>query len=384
LINNVDNGLIAPIMTQFYLDYNATAPLRSAARREMEAALSLGPLNASSIHGFGREGRKLVETARNQVAGLVGATPSQVIFNSGATEGNNTVIRYFETLYPQESILVSTIEHPSVLEASKNLKLIPVDEHGLVKLQELEKLLQSSPKTSLVSVMAVNNESGVIQDIAAIAALAHRHSALFHTDATQAAGRIPLDMAGMGIDFLTLSSHKIGGPQGVGALAMGSCGVTPVLLHGGGQEKSARAGTENVAGIAGFGAAAQESLEYLNHYQALGTWRDRLETAIASISPNIVFHSKGVSRVANTSFFSLPSQNSQSLLIAFDLEGIAISNGSACSSGSVKPSYVLKAMGKSDRESSSALRVSLGWATKEADIDAFLKAWEKIYKRVSA
>jgi cysteine desulfurase len=248
----------------------------------------------------------------------------------------------------------------------------------------MEKLLQSSPKTSLVSVMAVNNESGVIQDIAAIAALAHRHGALFHTDATQAAGRIPLDMAGMGIDFLTLSSHKIGGPQGVGALVMGSCGVTPVLLHGGGQEKSVRAGTENVAGIAGFGAAAQESLEYLNHYQALGTWRDKLETAIASISPHIVFHSKGVSRVANTSFFSLPSQNSQSLLIAFDLEGIAISNGSACSSGSVKPSYVLKAMGKSDQEASGALRVSLGWATKEADIYAFLKAWEKIYKRVSA
>lgn len=371
-------------MTQFYLDYNATAPLRPAARREMEAVLGLGPLNASAIHGFGREGRKRVETARSHIAKLVGAAPSQVIFNSGATEGNNTVIRYFESQYNQDSILVSSIEHPSVLEASKNLKLIPVDENGLIRFDALENLLKQTPKTSLVSVMIANNESGVIQDIAAISALAHCYGALFHTDATQAAGRIVLDMDAMGIDFLTLSSHKIGGPQGVGALVMGSCGITPVLLHGGGQEKSARAGTENVAGIAGFGAAAQESLEYLNHYQALGTWRDRLETEIASISPNVVFHGKGVPRVANTSFFSLPSQDSQSLLIAFDLEGIAISNGSACSSGSVKASSVLKAMGKSNQEASGALRVSLGWDTKEADIDAFLKAWEKIYKRVSA
>lgn len=369
-----------------YLDYNATAALRPSARVAMQAVLNCenAAYNASAVHSYGREGRKIVEDARTHVAKLVGADTNQIIFNSGATEGNNTVLRHFADTYPDETILISASEHPSILEHQNtlpNAKTIPVNDQGLTDLGALETLLNDH-KACLVSCMFVNNESGVIQDVAKISALAHKHGALFHCDAVQAAGRIPVDMKENGIDFLTVSAHKIGGPQGVGALALGLCGQTPTLLIGGGQEKSARAGTENVAGIAGFGAAAQESYEYMNHYQALEGWRETLEKRITSISPDIIIHAKGTKRVANTSFFSLPDTNSQTLLMALDLEGIALSNGSACSSGTVKPSTTLLAMGLDEKVAASALRISMGWATKEDDIDAFLAAWEKIYTRL--
>lgn len=368
---------------KIYLDYNATAPIRPTALEAINNVIKQ-PLNASSVHSYGREGRKVVESAREHVARLINTDSNQVLINSGATEGNNTVIQYFSHKYPDEMILVSATEHPSILEMQDilpNVKVIPVDNQGLIELSALETLLNDH-KACLVSCMVVNNESGVIQHVAEISALTHKHGALLHCDATQAAGRIMMDMQALGIDFLTLSSHKIGGPQGVGALALGMCGITPTLLYGGGQEKSARAGTENVAGIAGFGEAAREALEYMNHYQALGQWRDKLESGLKSISPEIVIHSEGAKRVPNTSFFSLPGTDSQTLLMAFDLEGIAVSNGSACSSGTVKSSTVLKAMGLDEKISASGLRISMGWATKEEDIDAFLGAWEKIYKRL--
>jgi cysteine desulfurase len=383
LKNNVDKHRNDKVMTQFYLDYNASAPLRPLAREAVLTVLSqTGALNASALHTHGRAGRKIIETAREALANLVGTQSTQIIFNSGATEGNNTIIRFFEQHYPDESILVGATEHPSILETSKKLEYIPVNADGLVNMRALEARLQQSPKISLVSIMAVNNESGVIQNIGEISALAHRYGALFHTDAVQAAGRIPINMQETGIDFLTLSSHKIGGPQGVGALALGSCGITPVLFMGGGQEKSARAGTENVAGIAGFGAAARESLEHLTHYQALSGWRDDMEASLLAISPDIIIHGQNAPRVANTTFFSLSDKDSQSLLIAFDLEGIALSNGSACSSGTVKPSHVLLAMGTDKKRAAGALRISTGWATKKEDINAFLNAWEKIYNRI--
>ncbi|MGH1378786.1 MAG: cysteine desulfurase family protein [Alphaproteobacteria bacterium] len=375
-------------MKSVYLDYNASAPLHPDVWSVMEGVLKDqgGAYNASAVHAYGRHGRKIVEDARRHVSKLVGADTNQVIFNSGATEGNNTVLRHFCDTYPDEIILVSAIEHPSVLEGLENparIRCVPVNGDGLVDLVVLEGILNGNDKVSLLSCMAVNNETGVIQDISALSSLAHRNGALFHCDATQAVGRIPVDMKAAGVDFLTISSHKIGGPQGVGALVLGLCGQTPKLLFGGGQEKSTRAGTENVAGIAGFGEACKVSLSGISEYKKLELLRDRMELELKNISPNIVIHSNNVPRVANTSFFSLAGANAQSMLMALDLEGIAVSNGSACSSGSVKPSVTLKAMGQSAEIASSALRVSLGWATKGDDIDAFLVAWKKIYSRIN-
>ena len=358
-----------------YLDYNASAPLRPVVRDFMVRAMEL-PHNASSVHNYGRAGRMMVEAARNQVAALVGAPPAQVIFNSGATEGNNTVLRHFAG----ERILVSAIEHPSVLEVDPRAVKIPVTPDGIINLNALGDLLKAE-RTALVSVMLVNNETGAIQPVADVAALAKKYGAMVHCDAVQSAGKIPVDIAALGVDFMTLSAHKIGGPQGVGALVLGLCGITPTLLYGGGQEKSARAGTENVAGIAGFGLAAELALQGLDDFQKLSLMRDYLEAQLLEISPEVIIHGKDAPRISNTSMFSLPGVDSQTMLMALDLDGIAISNGSACSSGTVKASYVLKAMGASDEVASSALRISLGWDTKEEELVTFLKSWSKIYQR---
>ncbi len=369
-------------MKPVYLDYNATAPIRPEVIEIMTTVLQRAH-NASSIHSFGRNARKYVEDARDEIAKLTGTPCAQIIFNSGATEGNNTVLQHFARAYPDEQILVSAIEHPSVLEAVPKAPRIPVTKDGIVDLNALETLLKAK-KTSLVSVMLVNNETGVIQPIKDISALVHKHSALLHCDGVQAAGRIEINIAKMSIDFLTLSAHKLGGPQGVGALCLGLCGITPVLLHGGGQEKSARAGTENVAGIAGFGQAAALAHENLNHYQTHCTETlSPLEIELCRIN-NLTIWGKDADRTPNTCLFTIPGIPSETLLMALDLEGIAVSNGSACSSGRVEPSHVLKAMGASNDEASSAIRVSIGWDTKPEDIKAFIAAFTKIHARIAA
>ncbi len=356
---------------KIYLDYNATAPLTPEVLHFISNIMK-NPMNASAVHNFGREGRKLVENARTQIAKLVNCpNTNQVIFNSGATESNNTVLKFFAN----DRILISAIEHPSVLEAAPHAERIPVTKDGLVNLDALEKLLKEK-KTTLVSVMLANNETGVIQPIKEISTLAKNHGALFHCDAVQAAGKIHIDMQDLGIDFLSLSAHKLGGPQGVGALVLGLCGITPVLLHGGGQEKSARAGTENVAGIAGFGAAV-ESLTPINN-----TLQTKLETWIIAKGGKI--YGANALRLPNTTFFSFPNIKAETALIAMDIENIAISNGSACSSGTVKPSHVLKAMGAGDAEALSGLRISTGWATTEADINSFIEKFEKFLERTHA
>ncbi len=364
-------------MDRIYLDYNATAPLRDSAKDAMLEALDL-PHNASSVHSFGREARKLVEHARSHVASLLNAAANQVIFNSGATEGNNTVLKHFS----DGRVLISAIEHPACLQVLDHYETIRVTEDGLIDLNHLEELLKQEPRADLVSVMAVNNETGIIQPVKEIAAIAHKYGALFHCDAAQAAGRIPFDIAALGIDFTTLSSHKIGGPQGVGALILGLCGQTPTLLYGGGQEKSARAGTENVAGIAGFGAAAQDALDALDEYQELSTLRDTLEANLSNHSPELIFYGQEQERVANTCLFAMPGTTAETLLMALDIEGIAVSNGSACSSGRVEPSHVLKAMGASDQGAKEAIRLSLGWGTTQKEIDRFIEVWNKIYQRL--
>jgi cysteine desulfurase len=357
-----------------YLDYNATAPIRHEIIEAMSTIMAEAH-NASSVHSYGREARKIVEDARIQVAKLVNAPPAQVIFNSGATEGNNTVLKYFAN----ERILVSTIEHPSVLEAVPHAEKIPVTKDGVVDLDALEELLATrSPQ--LVSVMWANNETGAINPVEKISEIAKRNGALFHCDAVQAAGRVPLDITG--IDFLTLSAHKLGGPQGVGAMVLGLCGITPSWLDGGGQEKRARAGTENVAGIMGFGMAAEIALDNMAAYRNLEKFQNKLETSLKKIAPEIVIHSENTQRLVNTTMVSLPGALSETLLMSLDLEGIAVSNGSACSSGTVKSSYVLKAMGVPEQIAAGALRISTGWSTKETDIDKFLEAFQKIYQRI--
>jgi cysteine desulfurase len=355
--------------SKIYLDYSATAPARAEVIVAVADSMAQ-PHNPSSVHAQGRAAHKIIEDAREKIAAFVNLPPAQIIFNSGATEGNNTVLKFFR----DERVLVSATEHPSVLEAAPKAGRIPVHANGLIDLHALGSLLKHG-KTGLVSVMLVNNETGVIQPVQDIAALAHRYGALFHCDAAQAAGRIKLDAALAGIDFLTLSAHKIGGPQGVGALCLGLCGITPVLLEGGGQEKRARAGTHNTAGILGFGIAADLAERDLKHFLRLESFRDKIEAALNGVA----VHGLDAPRVANTTLFSVPNTTSETLLMAFDLEGICLSNGSACSSGSVKPSHVLAAMGA---EPAGTLRISTGWATAEADIDAFLAAWQKIAARL--
>lgn len=361
---------------RIYLDYNATAKLRPDVRDRMVEIMDT-PHNASSVHGFGREGRAIIEKAREEVAALVGAQASQVIFNSGATEGNNTVLSHFKGA----RILISAIEHPSVREAAEHAEIIPVTPEGLINLEALEKCLQQKPQTGLISLMLVSNETGIIQPVAQAARLAKKYGSLVHCDAVQGAGRIPVDLTELNVDFLTVSAHKLGGPQGAGALVLGLCGDTPILLKGGQQEKGARAGTENVAAIAGFGLAAKIARDNLEAYKSLEKQRDKMEKELGTLQ-GLTIHGQNVPRVANTTLLTLPDVSSEVLLMALDLEGIAVSNGSACSSGTTRPSATLKAMGLSDKDASSALRISLGWATTDEEIDIFLKTWSKITTRI--
>lgn len=378
-------GNVIPMAhTTIYLDYNATAPLRPIALQAITAAHQQ-PLNASSIHSFGRTGRKHIEDARAILSNAITCPAAQITFNSGATEGNNTIIQHIARTHPNERILISATEHPSLLDIPAHQATpIPTLPNGQVDVNALETLLRQDPRTALVCVMLANNETGIIQPIAEISRLAHKHGALLHCDATQALGRIPINMQTLGIDSLSLSAHKIGGPQGIGALAIGLCGITPCLLHGGGQEKKRRAGTENVAGIAGFGAAIKDSCTpstLQTEHTRLSALQRHLETELKTISPTLTIHGEHQKRLPNTTLFSLPGAHSESLLIAFDLAGIALSNGSACSSGTVKTSHVLSAMNISPHTAQAAIRISTGWATQDSDITAALNAWKTIAAR---
>lgn len=360
-----------------YFDYNATAPIKAAVRALVCDVLGdVG--NASSVHGFGRAARKRIEEARAQVAALAGAEATQIIFNGGATEGNNTILRHFSG----QRVLISAIEHPSVRESACEAERIPVTRDGVVDLAALETMLATGPAPSLVSVMMVNNEVGTIQPIAEIARMVKDKGALFHCDAVQAAGKLPLDMRRMGIDFMTLSAHKMGGPQGVGALIIGPCGVAPVMMFGGGQEKRQRAGTENVAGIAGMGLAAELAVADRERYDSVGTLRDYMEAEMKKIAPTLFVNGENAPRAPNTTNICLPGVEAQTMLMNLDLEGFAVGSGSACSSGSMKPSPVLLAMGIEEGHARSSLRISLGWDTNAAEIERFLAAWRALCARL--
>lgn len=361
-----------------YLDYNATAPLLPAVKEGMLNIMDT-PNNASAIHKAGRAARMAVENAREQVAKSIGAKTEGVIFTSGATEANNMALNGITN----HTIYAGATEHPAILNAVDNINILSVDHDGLIDLEALNHTLSALGAPALVSVMMVNNETGVIQPIKKIASIVHKHGGILHSDCVQALGRIELNMQETGIDMLSLSAHKLGGPQGVGVLVIDpKIELTPIL-RGGGQEKNRRAGTENVTGIVGFGIAAEQST--LTDTSKLEKMRDRLEQEIKATAPEVIIHGENAPRVANTSMFSLSGVPSDTQMIHMDLAGIAVSNGSACSSGRVEPSHVLKAMGCDDNTmGGSALRVSMGWDTKESDIDAFIEAWKTLYDRVGS
>lgn len=358
-----------------YLDHNATTPAKPAVREIMLQTLAL-PRNPSSIHKAGRDARRLVEESRQTILTALNAGPRDVlVFTSGATEANNLALRGAG----MERVIVSVIEHPSVLNAPAEKEIIPVLPSGIIDVAALDKMLEGNTRQTLISVMLVNNETGVIQPVEEITALARKHGALVHTDAVQAFGRIPVDIQKLGVDFLTLSSHKIGGPQGAGCLVIANCVAVAPQMKGGNQEKNLRAGTENIAGIAGFAKAI--ALSDIATTQKLSLWRDKIESALAAAAPIRIF-GKDAPRVCNTTMFSLPGASSEMQLIALDLAGICVSNGSACSSGTVKASHVLTAMGAAAGEAESSLRVSLGWDTTEKEVDFFINEWLKMYDRI--
>ncbi len=364
---------------RIYLDYNATTPLYPTVIEGMASALQHTG-NPSSIHYEGRQSRKMIEQARAQIAKCVGCQPKQVIFTSGATEANNMILKGYA---PHRRILVSAIEHPSVLHSGVDVEVIPVLPTGLIDLDALKRLLESDSRPTLVSIMMVNNETGTIQPIEDIVALLKNYDCLFHSDSVQALGRIPLDFSTMGANFITLSAHKIGGPQGIGALIMAQGLNPPKLIHGGGQERLQRAGTENVIAIHGFGIAASKiAAEDIPSFQEkLKNYRHQIEKALKASYPSIIINACDSPRVGNTLSISIDGLDTSMLLINLDLEGISVSAGSACSSGSVHTSHVLKAMGHTDSLAKNSLRISMGWDTTQQDIDAFIEAWGNIIGR---
>ena len=358
-----------------YLDWNATAPLRPEAAAAVGEALGRCG-NPSSVHRWGRAARRQIEAAREDVAALLDAPAEGVIFTSGGTEANHLALLGCG----RSRILVSAVEHSSVLQAAPGAERIPVDGNGIVDLGMLAALLDADPMPALVSVMLANNETGVIQPVRAIAALAHARGALFHCDAVQAAGKTALSLADIGADLVTLSAHKLGGPPGVGAVAAAAGIELTPLLRGGGQERSRRAGTENLPGIAGFAAAARASLAGIAEYERVRRLRDALEEAL---SPAAIVIGADAARLPNTAALAMPGMPAETQIIAFDLAGVMVSAGAACSSGKVGPSHVLSAMRVASDVANSTIRVSLGWTTTKDDIAHFIDAWRALHTRVT-
>lgn len=364
-----------------YLDYNASAPLLAEAKAAMLATLALEG-NPSSVHAEGRRLRGVIEAARDQVATLVGARAADIVFTSGATEANVTVLsRGWDTIF------VSGIEHESVLAPVKacgaRVIVLPVDRSGVVDVAAFKAAIAREREPfgrAVVAVQMANNETGAIQPVADIAALAREHTIVCHTDAVQAAGRLPIDMDALGVDTMAISAHKIGGPKGVGALVVRQGVAIPAFMCGGGQERRRRAGTENVAGLAGFGAAAVAAVRGISGFAHIAALRDELERGVLQLSPRAVIFSSGAARIGNTTCVGVAGKPAEIALIKLDVAGFAVSAGSACSSGKVGASHVLAAMGADADAAGGAIRISLGPTTTAGDIAAFLDAWSDIFR----
>ncbi len=363
---------------RIYFDHNATTPVDPAVTEAVTRAMADTFGNASSVHHFGQQAKALLDDARSAVAALIAAEPSEVVFTSGGTESDNFALRgVAEVLEPtgRRHLIASSIEHEAVLVTLRALArrgwrttLLPVDQSGIVKADALKSAMTDD--TAIVSVMHANNEIGTIQPIAELAAIAHSRGALFHTDAVQSIGKIPVDVRALGVDLLSLSAHKFNGPKGAGALWIKRGARVSAILTGGKHERNRRAGTENVPGISGLGIAAQLAARKLAGESArLGALRNRLEEAILAKVPGTVINGAREPRVPNTTNISFDAVEAESLLIALDLDGVAVSTGSACSSGTLEPSHVLRAMGLPAPRTQNSIRMSLGAGNTDAEVD---------------
>jgi len=358
-----------------FLDHNATTIAKPEVVEAMLGAMQT-PNNPSSAHKFGRYAKKLMNEARERVAKLADADGEIVVFVSSGTEANNIALKGIKDI---KQVVISAVEHASVLKTAEVLEdyRISVDEQGVVRLDVLKKLLGNIEGKSLVSVMLANNETGTLQPIKEITEIVHEHGGIMHCDAAQAFGKIPVSFADLGVDMLTISSHKIGGPQGAGALIVKQGIEIDPLLTGGSQEGGLRAGTENVSAIVGFGVAAE-----LAHDDVSSELRDYMEQSIKEYVPDVTIFGEGARRLPNTSSIGMPGMDSQKQLIAFDMEDIAVSSGSACGSGTVKISHVLQAMGIEVEKARTVLRVSIGADNTKEEIDRFIEVWMQLYDRV--
>ena len=368
---------------RIYLDYNATAPIRPEVIELMcEIMDTVG--NASSVHEPGRQARQRVETARQQVAELVSASAKNIIFTGSGTEADNLALRGF---LPRH-LIVSGVEHGAILAPALLLDpyatIIEIGSQGQLDLASLEAALNASTEPALVSLMLANNETGIIQPVEEASKIAHGHDALVHCDGIQGAGKILVDIDQLGVDLLSLSGHKFGGPQGVGALVMREDRAVLAQMVGGGQEMGRRSGTENVAGIAGFGEAARLAASELEQFAELTTMRNRMEEQLEEVAPSRKVIGSDVPRLPNTSCVTMPGVRSDTQVMALDLAGISVSAGSACSSGKVSASHVLDAMGMELDEAMTAIRISLGRSTTEDEINRFVETWSLIFKRNSS
>jgi cysteine desulfurase len=371
-----------------YLDHNATTPVRPEAARAIAVCLAGDAGNPSSVHRFGRVAAELRERAREEVADAAGCAPRRVVFTSGGTEADNLALRGI--LAGGGHLVTAGTEHEAVLHTAGALErdgtpvtVLPVGADGRVAPEDVERALR--PDTALVSLMAANNETGALLDLEAVGALCRRRGVLFHTDAVQALGKIPFPFDDLPVDLASVSSHKIGGPRGVGALLVAEGVKLRPLLTGGGQERRIRPGTENLPGIVGFGVAARRAAEDLPaEGSRLGALRDRLEAGLRRAFPDARINAGEAARLPNTSNVTFGGVDGASLLIALDLEGIAVSTGAACTAGAAEPSHVLLAMGRAPEEAAGSIRFSLGSGSTEADVEEVLRVLPEIVRRVAS
>lgn len=372
-----------------YLDYNATTPVAPAVADAVAAALVGTFGNPSSLHAAGQRARRVLDEARGVVAGLIGGQPGEVVFTSGGTESDNLAIRGALEAAPagRRRLLVGATEHEAVLNTARALErrgwpvtLVPVSREGVVSPEALAPLL--GPDAALVSIMVANNETGVVQPVAELAALARAAGAVFHTDAVQAIGKVDVDVRALGVDLLSLSAHKFGGPKGAGVLWLRRGVAMAGVLTGGRQERNRRPGTENVPAIAGLAIAAMTARAHHGCRALVRARRDRLEAGILAAIAGTSVNGGGAERVVNTSSVSFGGVEAESLLIALDLEGIEVSTGSACSSGTLEPSHVLRAMGLPPSRVQSAIRFSLGPETSDEEIDRVLEVLPRVVARL--
>lgn len=362
-----------------YADYNATAPISENVKKSIFEVLLKQTLNPSSLHKRGQEARKILQDARDNIRDALGVpSDKEIVFTSGATEANNLVMRGIAGYLH----VISAIEHPSILNSACNPYIIPVNQEGIVDFLELEKILSElKGNKAIVSVMMANNETGVIQPVKEIAEIAHKFGAICHTDTAQSVGKIKVNMEDLGVDLLTLSAHKFGGVAGSGVLIFNKeLAIEPIII-GGGQEKGFRGGTENIVAIAGLSAALQNIPDLLLKMDEVKELRDQLECELLNLASDIRIFGKNSKRLPNTSFIYMPGVKSDVQLMHFDLNHIAVSNGSACSSGKVEPSHVLLAMGATKEQAECSIRISIGPETKPQDIKKIVDCWYNIYKQ---